>query len=139
MKATDNFKKVISAHLEQLAATDQLFAETFKKPNKSIDECINFILSEVKKSGQQAWSDDEVYSLAVHYYDEDDIKNIKPVQVGKIITPYVPELTEEEKQAIKQEAIDKLVKEEAERLKAKKPAPKKEEAKTVEPTLSLFD
>jgi hypothetical protein len=30
MNSTDNFKKVISAHLEQLAAKDQLFAVTFK-------------------------------------------------------------------------------------------------------------
>lgn len=49
---------------------------SFAKQNKNIDECCNYIIGEAKKRGGNAvfMSDDEVFGLAVHYYDEDDIK-----------------------------------------------------------------
>lgn len=139
MNSTENFKRVISAHLEKLAETDPLFAETFKKPNKNIDECITYILNTVKSMNVVACSEEEVYQMAVHYYDEDDLKAGPPVSC-KVISPYQVELTEEEKRQAKQEAIDRLVNQEAERMKAK-PAPKKAEQKpeAVQPSLSLFD
>jgi len=74
MKGTDHFKKTINDHLLQLAANDSLFAETLKKPNKNIEGCITYIFNEVKKSGCNGFADEEVFGMAVHYYDEDDIK-----------------------------------------------------------------
>ncbi|WP_084359591.1 PcfK-like family protein [Pedobacter cryoconitis] len=73
MKATDNFTKVINAHLHSLAEKDSLFFETLKKPNKNINDCIKYILNTVQKSGCNGFSDEEVFGMAVHYYDEDDI------------------------------------------------------------------
>jgi hypothetical protein len=137
MNSTENFKRVISAHLEGLAATDQLFAETLKKENKNIDDCITYILNTVKEMGVMACSEDEVYQMAVHYYDEDDLKAGAPIRCH-VVSPYQVELTEEEKRQAKQEAIDKLVGEEAEKLKAK-PAAKKVEPKQVVEQPSLFD
>jgi hypothetical protein len=139
METTENFKRVISAHLNGLAASDPIFAQTLKKENKSLDECINYILQEVKKSGITAWTDEDVYNLAVHYYDEDDLKATGAVPRCKIVTPYEPEITEQDKAAAKQAAIDKLVREEAERLRKKPVQSKKEENKVEQPTLSLFD
>ena len=38
-------------------------------------QCFDYIVSEAKKRGNAVcMSDDEVFGLAVHYYDEDDIK-----------------------------------------------------------------
>jgi len=140
MNSTDNFKKVISAHLEQLAATDQLFAVTFKKENKSIDECIKYMLQTIQASKIQAWTDEDVYNLAVHYYDEDNLKAKAGHEPScKIVTPFEPELTEQEKAAAKQAAIDKLVNQETERMRKKPAQAKKEENKVEQPTLSLFD
>lgn len=53
MKATDNFKKAIENHLNQLAEKDSLFAETLKKENKNIDDCCTYILNQVQESGTQ--------------------------------------------------------------------------------------
>lgn len=77
MKGSTGFKNVIKAHLDQVAAKDPLFAETLKKENKNIDECVNYIISEVRKKKVDVMTDDEVYNLAIHYYDEDSIKDIK--------------------------------------------------------------
>ena len=39
MKGTEHFKDVIQNYLETRASYDELFAESFRKENKSIDEC----------------------------------------------------------------------------------------------------
>ena len=69
-------KQVIQSYLEERAKSDPLFATSYAKPNKKIDECYDYIISQAKKRGGSVvcMSDDEVFGLAVHYYDEDDIK-----------------------------------------------------------------
>lgn len=79
MKASPHFKTAIQNHLNGLAANDELFAETLKKPNKNIDDCITYIFNQVKASGCNGFADEEIFGMAVHYYDEDDIKVGKPV------------------------------------------------------------
>ena len=71
------FKDTIKAYLDKRAEEDSLFAVTYAKENKNINECCAYITSQAKKqkSGNCAViSDDVVFGWAVHYYDEDDIK-----------------------------------------------------------------
>ena len=77
MKGTELFKQTIETYLREFAERDEQFAAAFAKPTKSIDRCVAYILQEVKKSGQQGFADEEIYGLAVHYYDEDDIDESK--------------------------------------------------------------
>lgn len=68
------FKEAIKSYLDKRANEDPLFAESYKKESKNLDGCVNYILSEVQKiarKGCAAMTDDEVFCLAVHYYDED--------------------------------------------------------------------
>lgn len=75
MEKTKTPKQIIQSYLEERAKNDPLFANVYAKPNKNINECFDYILSEAKKRGNAVcMSDDEVFGLAVHYYDEDDIK-----------------------------------------------------------------
>lgn len=70
------FEEAIKAYLDRLAKEDKLFAKTYSKSNKSLDECCNYIKSEAQKQAQKGCAvltDEEVYNLAVHYYDEDEI------------------------------------------------------------------
>ena len=64
MKGTEHFTRTIAEYLNQRAMTDPLFAPNLQKPNKSIEECITYILSEVQKSGCNGFDDDEIYSMA---------------------------------------------------------------------------
>lgn len=73
MQASDTFTAVIQAHLQSRAESDSLFAETLKKANKNIKDCITHILNTVKSSGRSGFVDEEVFGMAVHYYDEDDV------------------------------------------------------------------
>lgn len=134
MKTSDAFKKTIREYLEQRAKEDELFAVSYAKENKNIDECCNFILQQVQKSGCNGFSDDEIFGMAVHYYNEDSIKDVKPINYNVVVNHSI-ELTEEEKKAAREAAIKKLQDEQYSSLK-KKPAKKKED-NSVQQT-SLF-
>lgn len=68
MKATNQFTRTILTYLEQRAESDNLFAERFAREDKNIDECVTYILNQVQKSGCNGFADDEIYSMAMHYY-----------------------------------------------------------------------
>lgn len=70
----NGFEQAIKSYLDNRAKTDELFAQTYKKENKSIEECCKYIIQEVRKTGRQGFADEEIFGMAVHYYDEDDIK-----------------------------------------------------------------
>lgn len=107
MKASDSFKKTISEYLQVRANTDEQFAKSFAKPNKNIDECINFILNTVKESGACGFDDDEIYGIAVHYYDEDEVdpKYLKGIN-GNVVVNHKPQLTAEDLEELAQKAKD---------------------------------
>ncbi|NDV46127.1 PcfK-like protein [Paludibacter sp. 221] len=110
MKASDGFKKTIKAYLDNRAKEDELFAETYAKPNKNIEDCITYILNSVQKSGCNGFDDDEIYSMAVHYYDEDNIDVGKPVN-AKVVVNHKTEnkRDEDDNKAAKPTSEDKTV------------------------------
>lgn len=144
MNTTQEFQRTIKAHLDNLAGFDDNFAQKYAKEGKSIEECCNYILGTVKNSGCNGFTDDEIFGMAVHYYEEDDLGEIKAVK-GTVVVNHKVELTEEDKakakadaiEAVKQEEIRKLKeKEKKERERAKK---KRQEAlKKEEEMPSLF-
>lgn len=68
MKTTEHFKNTIRAYLEQRATTDELFARTYARPDKNIEDCCTYILNTVQQTGCNGFADEEIYSMAVHYY-----------------------------------------------------------------------
>lgn len=118
-KATEQFKTIVKRFLTNKALTDELFEKCYLKENKNIDDCITFILNTVKKSGECGFTDDEVFNMAIHYYQEDDIEVGKPISGVNIIVNRKVELTEEEKEQARQKAIDQLATETRIKLRAK--------------------
>lgn len=106
MKSTAYFTRTILTYLEKRAKTDYLFAESFANPNKNIDDCCTYILNEVQKSGCNGFHDDEIFGMAVHYYDEENIEISKPINCH-IAVNHIVELTTEEKEQARKEAIQK--------------------------------
>ncbi len=140
MSKQNPLKEAIHSYLDGRAKVDELFAVAYKKKNKSIDECCTYIMGEAKKRGNAVcMSDDEVFGLAVHYYDEDDIKvNKLPSNVrASTTTPAKPvKLTEEDEKKAREEAIKRLTEEQYALLK-KKPSRSKKEVTEVQ-QMSLF-
>lgn len=128
MKSTDHFKRTIEAYLTERAYTDDLFAVSFNKPEKNIDDCITYILNSVKQSECCGFADEEIYSLAVDFYDEDNIEVGKPINCNVIVNHKV-ELTMEEKEEARQKAIKRAENEAFERMtKVRQKAKPKQQA-----------
>lgn len=125
MKVSTHFQTEIQSYLEQRAEYDDLFARSYRNPLKNIEDCITYILNEVQKSGCNGFADDEIFGMAVHYYDETDIEIGKPIDC-KVVVNHAVELTEEEKAEARKEAIKRAESEVYSRMTQRKPAPKKE-------------
>ena len=147
MKGTEHFTRTIAEYLNQRAMTDPLFAPNLMKPNKNIEECITYILNEVQKSSCNGFDDDDellrawlekIFSMAVHYYDEDDIEVGKAISC-QVAVNHIVELTEEEKAEARQEAIKQYQREELVKLQSRNARVKKTENIATQVQPSLFD
>lgn len=134
------FKKHIEAYINGQVESDPMFAEIYNKSEKTVEDCINYLLNWVKASGSQIVAKEEIYGQVIHFYTE----NLDP---GTKIDAHVvcatrAQLTEEDKREAYQEAIHQYQQEELAKLRATSKKPK---AKINTPqsqpqaTLSLFD
>ena len=136
METTEHFKNTIRAYLEQRATTDELFARTYAKPDKNIEDCCTYILNTVQQTGCNGFADEEIYSMAVHYYDEDNIEPGKPIDC-RVIVNHTVQLTPEEKAQARQKAMEQAQQEAYNKLMQSHK--KKNKKQKVEPTQkSLF-
>ena len=115
MNGTEQFTRTIAEYLNLRAATDPLFAPNLAKPHKNIEDCITYILKQVQPSGCNGFEDDEIYSIAVHYYDEDDLEVGSPVACHVVVN-HTLVLTEEEKAEARKQAIQQYQAQELRRL-----------------------
>ena len=141
MNGTDHFKRTIQAYLDSRAAEDKLFAASYHKPNKNIDDCITYLLNWAKSQcnggngiGVTAG---EVLSQAVHYFDEDDIEVGKPLQC-QVMVCHDMELTDEEKAEARQQAIRQYQAEEMRKLQSRNKAKASQKTNAQQVELSLF-
>lgn len=141
-KVSPVFMEVIKSYLDRRAESDEAFAREYANEKKSVEGCCTFILGEVRRSGRQALTDDEVFGMAVHYYDEEGLTveplagHVTVVVPGTEVTGAAPA-----KPARKAKAKAKKEAKEPAKKAAKKAAkePTKAKAKDVEPQqLSLF-
>lgn len=78
-----SFETAIKKYLDDFAKKDKAFAEKYKNPDKSVSECCKYIMKQVEDANKDrsrcvAVTDENVYGLAVHYYDEADLKVEEP-------------------------------------------------------------
>ncbi len=137
-KGTRAFNDTIKAYLETRAENDALFAVRLANPSKSVEDCVTYIINQVQKSGCNGFSDDEIFGMAVHYWEEDEIEVGNPVNC-KVVVNHTVELTEEEKEQARQEAINKLRDEEMAKMRRPSQPRKATEKKAPEVQPSLFD
>lgn len=134
MNVSEHFKATIQAYVQQRAQEDPLFAIRYDNPKKNINDCITFILNTVKEMKVAGLTDDEVYSLAIHYYDEDDIKVGKSLKC-QVVVNHTIELTETEKAEARSKAMQKAMDEAYKKITQGKSKSKKSDADTQ---FSLF-
>ena len=105
------FEKAIKAFLDDKAEKDPAFAEKYNSEKKNIADCCKFIIAEVKKSckGKEAACTDEyVYGLAMHYYDEENIKVPANAPSCSVVVPGDIKLSEADRTEAREEALRRL-------------------------------
>ena len=139
MSGTEQFTRTIAEYLNLRAATDPLFAPDLAKPHKNIEDCITYILKQVQQSACNGFEDDEIYSMALHYYDEDDLEVGSPVACHVVVNHTIV-LTEEEKAEARKQAIQQYQAQELRRLQEPKRVKAKASTDSEQvPQPSLFD
>ena len=118
MKSTNAFKDTILKHLKYVAFQDPLFKATLEKPHKNIDDCVSYILNTVKQSKCNGFEDSEIFSMAIHYYDEDDIK--KPSEINaQVVVNHQIKLSIKEIKELKEQARKKVINDEISKMRSK--------------------
>ena len=105
------FEKAIKAFLDDKAGKDPAFAEKYRSEKKNITDCCKFIIAEVKKSckgNEAACTDEYVYGLAMHYYDEENIKAPDNAPSCRVIVPGDIKLSEADRTEAREEALRRL-------------------------------
>lgn len=132
--------EIIKAYLDKRAREDAQFAQVYANPNKSMNECYDYIVSRAYDENAVCVADEVVFGWAIHYFDEENVKinKIPGVQVNTAV-----DLTDEEKKQAREEAKREYmskclanIKLEAKEKAAKAAERKRESAKY---NLSLFE
>ena len=84
-------EEIIKKYLAQRCLTDDSLARNMKKDGKTIKGCCDYIIGQARKAAKKNVAmieDDVVYGWAVHYFDEDNLKedtkpDTEPKKQGK--------------------------------------------------------
>ena len=127
----DNFKKAIKEYLDKRADEDELFRSSYANEKKSIDKCCDYIVTTVKETGREVFTNDEIYGMAIHYYDESNPGKIDSrIRKSCIIKISSEDLSKEAHEAARRQAFNNLVAKEEQEIKRiyeKQPVKKAEE------------
>ena len=151
-------RQAISMYLTAKAYNDPEFKTKFENPNKNLDECVTYITysmyCKVKQAAEEGKermavcipSDDEIFALAEHYYEDEDLKvDGKELQSVRLVSMAATTFTEAERAQQRQEAITKYQneviaeqkrKDDERRAKAAKAKEKKPAAPIIVPDTS---
>lgn len=139
VKGTQAFQDTIAQYLMTRAENDPLVAVRLANPSKTMEQCCAYIIGEVKKSGCCGFTDDEIFGMAMHYWDEPEIEVSNIATNCQVVVNHTVELTEEEKEQARQDAINKLRDEEMAKMRRPSRSKKATENKPQVEQASLFD
>ena len=133
VKKLDTFQQTIKDYLDNYSNTDDVFRTRYDGSNEKIVECCNYIINCVKESKRQGFADAEIYKMARDYYVDDiDPEKCKDSGRGTVVVNHAIELTEQEKEKARIEAIKKLEEEILQEERKKREAEQKALAKEEE-------
>jgi hypothetical protein len=129
MKSTAAFKQTIQAHIETWAMEAEPNLEAYTSEAKKMDDCVTYILNQVKSSGVHGFADSDIFAMAEEYFTTPDIKVGGKISTGQVVVNHTIELTEPEKKAAKLKAEQEIISEEKSKARSKPKAKKKPAAK----------
>lgn len=109
-KMSRGFEKAIADYLNKEAVADSTFgAKMNEHPEKDVKAVCDYILNEVAKQVSEkkagGFADDEIFGMAKHFIDEDELKPESFKGRVAVVTNHHVELTEDEKEEARRIAI----------------------------------
>ena len=143
-------RQAINLYLTAKACAEPEFKTKFENPNKNLDECLLYLqakmlekVTEEQKKGGAAVvipSDDEIFALAVAYYENEDLK-IEGDKFNnvKVLSMAATTFTEEEKAKMREQAEKEYKEKHIAEIKRKEAAEKtKNKGKDKKPTKPII-
>lgn len=127
---SDHFTRTIKEYLDNQAVVNPLFKSKYENLKKSISECCGYIVEEVRKMNVRGLTDDEVFGMAIHYYEEEDLKG-HPYKPSNVVVNHVVTLTKEEKEEQKQKALEEYKERKIQELKKEEQKAEEEKKKAI--------
>lgn len=112
-KSSTAVMDIIRNYMKERCASDPILAIKYANPAKSLEKALNYVASEVQKSGLTIMGSESVFGLILHYYDEnmEDVPNVNcKIAVAK-------ELTDSERAEAKAEAMEQYKEEKLRELR----------------------
>jgi hypothetical protein len=101
MLMTPAFNDAISNHIKYKIANDFTFIR--ENNDEEIENCCNYIISEVRKSECNGFADEDIFTMAEFFFNNKDITAVPKINYRVVINKVIP-LTEEEKIELKEQA-----------------------------------
>ena len=102
MKSNDTAILAMQKMLQERCIAEPSFAIKMANPSKSMEGAVNYLCSQIQKSGLCVVDDKEVLNILVHYFDENEIEDCGKVNCNIVVSK--PELSEEDKEMLKEQA-----------------------------------
>lgn len=115
MKSNDTAIAVMQKMLQERCIAEPSFAIKMANPSKSMEGAVNFLCQQIQKSGLCVVDDTTVMNLLVHYFDENEIEEGGKVNCNIVVGK--PELSEEDKTNLKEQAMEQYKEEQLRELR----------------------
>ncbi|MBR5573565.1 MAG: PcfK-like protein [Paludibacteraceae bacterium] len=121
-KQTERFEETIRQFLTRQGQKDPAFlkhcCEVKQRLGKNTTDCCTYIINQVKNTGRCGFTDDEIFSLAMHYWDEENVEVGNRPQCQIVLNQEI-KLSDEEIEECKKEARERLIKEQMNAMRTK--------------------
>ena len=105
LKSNNAAIAVMQQMLQERILAEPALAIKLANPKKSLESAINYLCHEIQKSGMCVVDDQTVLSILLHFYDEDSIEDGgTPINCNIVV--FKPELTDEDKAELKEQAME---------------------------------
>lgn len=116
MKSNNAAIAAMQQMLQERCIAEPTFAIKMANPNKSMEGAINYLCSQIQKSGLCCVDDTTVMNILVHYFDENEIEEGGKVNCNIVVSK--PELSDEDKAELKEQAMEQYKEEQLRELRS---------------------
>ena len=115
MKSNNAAIAVMQQMLQERCIAEPTFAIKMAQPNKSMEGAVNYLCSQIQKSGMCCVDDTTVMNILCHYFDENEIEEGGKANCNIVVSK--PELTDEDKAELKEQAMEQFKQEQLRELR----------------------